>query len=133
MPKQGREGSSVPQHDVFFCYIVVSENPSSRGAGATPHHQQPISDPRGGSSPPCIPIQLGLAYTQHRPKSCTHELEDGRGKHGQAHSIHAPRDFNNPFRVLTLTLINKEINLTKRVFKDVGEFKDVGYLRMLCI
>ena len=66
-------------------------------------------DPRCGSSPPCIPVQLGLAYTQHWPKSCTHELEDGRGKHGQPHSIHAPRDFNNPFRVLTLTLTIKRV------------------------
>jgi hypothetical protein len=61
---------------------------------------------RCGSSAPYALIQLGVAYTLHWIKSCHHELEDGGGKHGQPHSIYAPRDFSNPFRVLTLTLIN---------------------------
>jgi hypothetical protein len=60
---------------------------------------------RCGSSAPYALIQLGVAYTLHWIKSCHHELEDGGGKHGQPHSIYAPRDFSNPFRGLTLTLI----------------------------
>ncbi len=67
---------------------------------------------------PYILVQLALPYTLSRAICHPHEFELEGGGSVQPPSIHAPRDFNNPFWVPTITLILLQAPIASKALLD---------------
>ena len=73
--------------------------PRGFGRGVLGPSKTPFGNIVAASSLPYVLIQLALVYMLRVSNLGPDEFEDGAGNHIQFLSIHAPRDFNNPFRV----------------------------------